>query len=56
MNNMENKKGFAIIETLITTVILTTALISLYVLFNNIMMTLYLLQDQITFLMLFLKF
>ena len=34
---MENKKGFAIIETLITTVILTTALISLYVLFNNIM-------------------
>ena len=34
---MKNKKGFAIIETLITTVILTTALISLYVLFNNIM-------------------
>ncbi|MBR5662417.1 MAG: hypothetical protein IKX00_02055 [Bacilli bacterium] len=34
---MKNKKGFAIIETLITTVVLTTALISLYVLFNNIM-------------------
>lgn len=34
---MKNKKGFAIIETLITTVVLATALISLYVLFNNIM-------------------
>ena len=34
---MKNKKGFAIIETLITTVILATALISLYVLFNNMM-------------------
>ena len=37
MNNMKNKKGFAIIETLITTVVLTTALVSLYVLFNNMM-------------------
>ena len=34
---MKNKKGFAILETLITTVVLATALISLYVLFNNIM-------------------
>lgn len=34
---MKNKKGFAIIETLITTVVLATALISLYVLFNNMM-------------------
>jgi hypothetical protein len=34
---MESKKGFAIIETLVTTVVLTTALISVYVLFNNIM-------------------
>ena len=34
---MKNNKGFAIIETLITTVVLATALISLYVLFNNMM-------------------
>lgn len=34
---MKNKNGFAIIETLITTVVLATALISLYVLFNNFM-------------------
>ncbi|MBR7042528.1 MAG: prepilin-type N-terminal cleavage/methylation domain-containing protein [Bacilli bacterium] len=34
---MKNKKGFALIETLITTVVLATALISLYVLFNNML-------------------
>ena len=34
---MESKKGFAIIETLVTTVVLTTALITVYILFNNIM-------------------
>ena len=34
---MKNKNGFSIIETLITTVVLTTALISLYVLYNNMM-------------------
>lgn len=34
---MKNKNGFAIVETLITTVVLATALISLYVLFNNMM-------------------
>ena len=34
---MKSKKGFAIIETLITTVVLVTALISIYVLFNNML-------------------
>lgn len=34
---MKNRNGFAIIETLVTTVVLATALISLYVLFNNMM-------------------
>ena len=34
---MKNKNGFAIIETLVTTVVLATALISVYVLFTNFM-------------------
>lgn len=34
---MKNKKGFALIETMITIVVLATALISLYVLFNNML-------------------
>lgn len=34
---MKNEKGFSLIETLITTVVLATALVSLYVLFTNMM-------------------